>query len=37
LLLAVGAVLFWRRVLDSVNAIAFERRDNLMATLMKEG
>jgi ABC-2 type transport system permease protein len=36
LLLAVGAVYVWRRVLDNSDAIAYERRDALMATLMKE-
>jgi ABC-2 type transport system permease protein len=36
LLLAVGAVFVWRRVLDNSDAIANERRDALMATLMKE-
>lgn len=36
LLLAVGAVYVWRRVLDNSDAIANERRDALMATLMKE-
>jgi ABC-2 type transport system permease protein len=36
LLLAVGAVYVWRRVLDNSDAIANERRDELIATLMKE-
>jgi ABC-2 type transport system permease protein len=36
LLLSVGAVYVWRRVLDNSDAIAYERRDALMATLMKE-
>jgi len=36
LLLAVGAVFVWRRVLDNSDTIANERRDALMATLMKE-
>ena len=34
--LAVGAVIVWRQVLGNADAIAFERRDKLMATLMKE-
>jgi ABC-2 type transport system permease protein len=37
LILAVGAVYVWRRVMDDVDAIAYERRDALIATLMKEG
>ena len=37
LLLAAAAWLVWKQVLDSVNRLAFERRDVLMATLMKEG
>jgi hypothetical protein len=37
LILAVGAVYVWRRVMDNVDAIAYERRDALIATLMKEG
>jgi ABC-2 type transport system permease protein len=36
LLLAVGAVFAWRRVLDNVDAIAYGRRDQLMGTLMKD-
>ncbi|MGO9339700.1 MAG: hypothetical protein ACLPY1_19545 [Terracidiphilus sp.] len=36
LVLAVGAVFAWRRVLDNADAIAYGRRDELMATLMKE-
>jgi ABC-2 type transport system permease protein len=36
LLLAVGAVFVWRRVLDNADAIAYGRRDQLMGTLMKE-
>ena len=36
LLLAVGAVFVWRRVLDNSDALANERRDELMAALMKE-
>jgi ABC-2 type transport system permease protein len=35
LVLAVGAVFAWRRVLDNADAIAYQRRDALMATLMK--
>jgi ABC-2 type transport system permease protein len=37
LILAVGAVFVWKRVMDDVDAIAYERRDALIATLMKEG
>jgi ABC-2 type transport system permease protein len=37
LILAVGAVYVWRRVMDDVNAIAYERRDALIAMMMKEG
>jgi len=36
LLLSVGAVFVWRRVLDNSDAMANERRAELMATLMKE-
>jgi protein-S-isoprenylcysteine O-methyltransferase Ste14 len=36
LLLAVGAVFVWMRVLDNSDAIANERRDELMAAIMKE-
>jgi len=36
LVLAVGAVFAWRRVLESADAIAYGRRDELMGTLMKE-
>jgi len=36
LVLAVGAVFAWRRVLDRVDAIAYGRRDDLMQTLMKQ-
>jgi len=36
LVLAVGAVFVWRRVLDRVDAIAYGRRDELMQALMKE-
>jgi ABC-2 type transport system permease protein len=36
IILAVGAVLMWKRVLDNADAIAFGRRDEIMATLMKE-
>jgi ABC-2 type transport system permease protein len=36
LVLAVGALFVWRRVLDNTDAIANERRDALMTTLMKE-
>jgi ABC-2 type transport system permease protein len=36
IILAVGAVLVWKRVLDNADAIAFGRRDAIMATLMKE-
>jgi ABC-2 type transport system permease protein len=36
LVLAVGALFAWRRVLDHVDAIAFGRRDDLMQTLMKQ-
>jgi ABC-2 type transport system permease protein len=35
LVLAVGAILLWRRVLANVDALANERRDELIATLMK--
>jgi hypothetical protein len=35
-ILAVGALLAWWRVLNNADAIAFGRRDALMATLMKE-
>jgi ABC-2 type transport system permease protein len=35
-ILAVGALLVWWRVLNNADGIAFERRDALMATLMKE-
>jgi ABC-2 type transport system permease protein len=35
-ILAVGALLVWMRVLKDADAIAFGRRDALMATLMKE-
>jgi ABC-2 type transport system permease protein len=37
LVLAMGAVLAWRRVLDNSDGIAYQRRSELMATLMKEG
>jgi membrane protein implicated in regulation of membrane protease activity len=37
LVLAMGAVLAWRRVLDNADEIAYQRRSELMATLMKEG
>jgi hypothetical protein len=37
LLLAAAAWLVWKQVLDNVNRLAFDRRDALMATLMKEG
>jgi ABC-2 type transport system permease protein len=36
ILLAVGALLAWKRVLNSADAIAFGRRDAMMAALMKE-
>jgi ABC-2 type transport system permease protein len=36
IILAVGALLVWRRVLANSDAIAFGRRDAIMATLMKE-
>jgi ABC-2 type transport system permease protein len=36
LILAVGAMFVWRRVLDNVDGIAYGRRDELMGTLMKE-
>jgi hypothetical protein len=36
IILAVGALLVWRRVLDNADAIAFGRRDAIMATLMKD-
>lgn len=36
LVLAVGAVFAWRRVLDNADAIAYGRRDDLMQTLMKD-
>jgi ABC-2 type transport system permease protein len=36
LVLAVGAVFVWMRVLDNSDAMANERRDELMATIMKE-
>jgi ABC-2 type transport system permease protein len=36
IILAVGALLVWRRVLANADAIAFGRRDAIMATLMKE-
>jgi ABC-2 type transport system permease protein len=36
LVLAVVAVYVWRRVLNNSDAIAYARRDALMATLMKE-
>lgn len=36
-ILAVGALLVWWRVLGSADDIAFGRRDAIMATLMKEG
>jgi ABC-2 type transport system permease protein len=35
LALAVGAVYFWRRVLGNADALANQRRDELIATLMK--
>jgi membrane protein implicated in regulation of membrane protease activity len=35
LVLAVAAFFVWRRVLSNVDAIAYQRRDTLMATLMK--
>ena len=35
LILAVAAFLLWHRVLASTDAIAYQRRDALMATLMK--
>jgi ABC-2 type transport system permease protein len=34
--LAAGAVIVWRQILANSDAIASERRDKLMATLMKE-
>jgi ABC-2 type transport system permease protein len=37
LVLAAVAWFIWKQVLDSVNRLAFDRRDALMATLMKEG
>jgi ABC-2 type transport system permease protein len=37
LVLAAAAWLVWKQVLDNVNRLAFDRRDALMATLMKEG
>jgi ABC-2 type transport system permease protein len=37
LLLAAAAWLVWKQILDNVNRLAFEHRDTLMATLMKEG
>jgi ABC-2 type transport system permease protein len=36
LVLAVGSVLLWRRVLANVDALANQRRDELIATLMKQ-
>lgn len=35
LLLAVGAILSWARVLNNVNAIAARRRESLLATLVR--
>jgi len=35
LVLAVGAFFLWRQVLGNTDAIAYQRRDALMATLMK--
>jgi len=35
LVLAVGAVYVWMRVLDNADKMANERRDELIATLMK--
>jgi ABC-2 type transport system permease protein len=37
LVLAVGAIWVWRRVLGNADGIAYQRRSELMATLMKEG
>jgi len=37
LALAIAAWFVWKQVLDTLDNVAFERRDNLMATLMKEG
>ena len=36
LTLAMGAVFVWRRVLGNADGLAYQRRDALMATLMKE-
>jgi ABC-2 type transport system permease protein len=36
IVLAAGAVFVWKRVLDNSDALANERRDELMAALMKE-
>ncbi len=36
IILAVGALLIWWRVLDQADGLAFGRRDAIMATLMKE-
>jgi predicted membrane channel-forming protein YqfA (hemolysin III family) len=35
LVLAVVAVFAWKQVLDNADVMAYERRDALMATLMK--
>jgi len=35
--LSAGAVFVWRQILGNADAVASERRDKLMATLMKEG
>jgi ABC-2 type transport system permease protein len=37
LIFAAIAIFVWRRVMDDVDAIAYERRDALIAALMKEG
>lgn len=36
LVLAVAAVFVWRQVLENSDSLAYDRRDELMATLMKE-
>jgi ABC-2 type transport system permease protein len=36
LILGVGAGFLWRQVLESLDGMAYERRDVLMATLMKQ-
>lgn len=36
LILGVGAIYVWRQVMETVDNVAFARRDKIMATLMKE-